>query len=314
MEAATGRQRHAHRPGTVKGRDSAVRLFLTFCNRIATNYKAIQYYHVCWYLEYLAGQGLAPASISNAVSHLRTYYLLAGLDTTPLHHFRVGLALRALSTTIRHVPVLRGPVSPDLLKSVIAAINEAQSPQAMRLALILMFVGFLRQSSVAPQSVSAYDSTRHLSASDLTLTPAGLRVAIKWTKTLQTSADATSILLPPTEDPLLCPVRAYCSYRDAFPSHQQQDAPLLRHSDGNALTVPFIRRQWNLLLKRVGASPATHSLHSLRKGGATYTYNVARADLNDVMTHGTWRSQAVRAYITPNQGPGNTVYQALQRL
>ena len=269
---------------------------------------------MCWYLEHLAQQGHAPASISNAVSHLRTYYQMAGLDTAPLHHFRVGLALRALHITIRHVPAQRGPVSPDLLKAVIAIMDGQPSSKATRLAFILMFTGFLRQSSVAPQSVAAYDPTRHLSAADLTLNPQGLRVAIKWTKTLQSAADATSILLPSTADPTLCPVTAYRSYRDDQRTSPAPDAPLLTHTDGNTLTVPFIRRQWAALIKQVGADPAQHTLHSLRKGGATFTYNVAKARLNDVMTHGTWRSQAVRSYIAPAQGPGNSVYQALQRL
>ena len=265
-------------------------------------------------MEHLAAQGHAPPSISNSISHLRTYYQLAALDTSPLHHFRVGLALRAISITIRHVPDSRDPVPPDLLRRVMADVHRLSSAPATRLALNLMFMGFLRQSSVAPQTVASYDHTRHLAVRDLHLSDHGLTVHIKWTKTLQSSAEATSILLPPTEDSLLCPVKAYAAYCEAAPTGRPPTSPLLVHDDGNTLTVPFIRRQWNELLKRDGADPARFSLHSLRKGAADYTYNVARADLNDVMTYGTWKSQAVRAYIKPQQGPTNTVYKALQRL
>ena len=311
---ATDRQRHAHRPGTIAGRESAVRLFLSFCDQLQINYKRLAFHHVCWYIEHMARQGHAPLSISNAISHLRTFYLLAGLDTQPLHHFRVGLALRAVATTVRHTPTPKDPVPPALLKRALEFLHKAQSPQATRLAIILMFMGFLRQSSVAPQSVAAYDHTRHLTASDLSLVPEGLVVHIKWTKTLQRSADATSILLPPTADTSLCPVRAYHLYRREVPAPSAPQSPLLVHADGNALTVPFIRKQWTLLLQLAGADPAKYSLHSLRKGAANYTYNEARADLNDVMTHGTWRSQAVRTYIKPHQGPQNSVYHALKRL
>ena len=218
-----------------------------------------------------------------------------------------------MATTIRHTPAPRAPVSPDLLKRILAAVSEVPSPSATRLAIILMYMGFLRQSSVAPQTVSAFDPTRHLTAGDLQVTPKGLQVHLKWTKTLQSSADATDILLPPTADSSICPLAAYQAYRLHQPA-TAPTAPLLVHGDGNTLTVPFIRRQWVHLVSRAGADPSAYSLHSLRKGAANYTYNVAKADLNDVMTHGTWRSQAVRTYITPQQGPTNSVYQALQRL
>ena len=311
---ATHRQKQAHRPGTIKGRDSAVRRFLEFCATTGLDYRRLKYFHICWYVEYMARQGSAPASISNTISHLRTYYQLAELPLQPLHHFRVGLALKAIATTIRHVPAHREPVSPELLKTAMARYYLMQSPEATRLALILMFMGFLRQSSVAPQSVNAYDPTRHLSSEDVTLIQAGISLNIKWTKTLQASADATHIVLPPTEDRSVCPVNAYREYQALSSSTPQKGAPLLTHKDGNTLTVPFIRRQWSYLLRQVGADPAHYSLHSLRKGAATFTYNVARADLNDVMNYGTWRSQAVRAYIKPSQGPTNTVYQALQSI
>ena len=183
----------------------------------------------------------------------------------------MGLALRAIHTTIRHVPTSRLPVTPALLKQALTHVHQCPSPEATKLGLLLMFMGFLRQSSVAPQSVSAYDPTRHLSASDLTPLPDGLRLNIKWTKTIQAAADATHLLLPPTADYVLCPVRAFAAYSRTAPSSSRTDAPLLRHSDGNTLTVPYLRRQWAALVRLAGWDPAVYTLHSLRKGAADYT-------------------------------------------
>ena len=239
---------------------------------------------------------------------------MCGLPTKALYHYRVGLALRAVGLTLRHVPTPGQPVPPQLLKDALANAHHLASPLPTKLGLLLMFMAFLRQSSVAPQSAAKFDPTRHLTDGDLVLTPQGLQVHVKWTKTLQTSADATSLLLPPTADAALCPLGALREYRDSMPSPPHPRAPLLVHQDGNTLTVPFLRRQWNLLLARIGQENRGYTLHGLRKGAAQYTYNVARADLNDVMTHGTWRSQAVRAYIKPAQAPSNSVYQALKRI
>ena len=239
---------------------------------------------------------------------------MAGINTRALNHPRVLLALRAISITIRHTPAPSDPVTPAVLRQALANINSAHSPEATHLAILLMYMGFLRQSSVAPQSVPTFDRTRHLTCDDISTSALGLLVHLKWTKTLQTSADATDLLLPPTSDPVLCPLSAMTRYEMATPRPASAGAPLLRHRDGNTLTVPFIRRQWNKLLETAGLNGARYTLHGLRRGAAQFTYNEARADLNDVMTHGTWRSQAVRSYIRPAQNTNNSVYRALQRL
>ena len=310
--AATDRQRWAHCPCTVKARESAVRLFLAFCQRIRVHYKTISHLHVCWYIEYLTYHNSSPASISNAVSHLRTFYTMAGLSNRPLFHNRVLLALRAISITLRHVPTPRDPVTPQLLKAALQNVDRLPNAPATCLALLLMFMGFLHQSWVAPPAVPKFDPTRHLTHGDITVGPTGLKVRIKWTKTLQSSADATSIILPATQDHAVCPVRAYRTYMNAFLIRPAPADPLLSHS--LTMTIPYIRRQWATLLAIIGKSTSQYSLHSLRKGAAQFTYNDCDADLNDVMHQGTWRSAAVRAYIRPDQSAHTSVHRALAQI
>ena len=120
--AATQRQKEAHRPGSTAGRASVVKQFVEFTGRLRINYKKPTFIHFCWYIEFLAAKNLTPGTISNHVSHLRTYYKLAGLDTSPLHHYRVSLALRAISTNVRHTPKSKDEVTPDLLRSIVAHI------------------------------------------------------------------------------------------------------------------------------------------------------------------------------------------------
>ena len=266
---------------------------------------------MCWFIEHLARGHYAPQSISNLISHLRTFYTLSSLNTQPWYHHRVGLALRAVATTIRHVPNPKDPVGPDLLRRAMANIHRIPSPEATRMAIYIMYFGFLRQSSLAPPSVAAYDPTRHLSGADVAIVHNGLTIKLKWSKTLQRSSDATDLLLPLTKDSSLCPVGAYRAYLAVAPGAPSPMAPLLRHADGNTLTVPFIRRQWAVLLSLIGADPVAYSLHSLRRGAASYTYNTCKAQLNDVMNQGTWRSSAVRAYIRPSSIKYNSVHKAL---
>ena len=42
--------------------------------------------------------------------------------------------------------------------------------------------------------------------------------------------------------------------------------------------------------------PSSHSFHAFRRSGATLAYNLD-VDLEKIKRHGTWRSEAVNAYI-----------------
>ena len=276
------------------------------------NYKRVTYYHVCWYLEQLALAAYTPGTISNTLSHLRTYYKLASLNAAPWHHYRVGLALRAITIMDRRPQNPKDTVTPRALRLALAHINILAHPQPVKLAVLLMFMAFLRQSNLAPPTVAKFDPTRHLRPMDVTVKDDTLSIKVKWTKTCQKASDAKTIIIPATSDEALCPVRAYKSYIHQY--SPPPAGPLLIYKDGNPMTVRYIANQWQILLKRAGLPHAAISLHSLRRGGAGYTYNQPDTDLNDVMTQGTWRSQAVREYIKPPDGVQNTVHRALRRL
>ena len=183
----------------------------------------------------------------------------------------------------------------------------------VKMAILLMFMGFLRQSSVTAQTVRAFDMTRHITTADVSVSPKGLHVKLKWSKTIQKASDAKSIIMPRTNDPELCPVRAHSAWMAVKPDTTPA-SPYLTFQDGNPLTTRAIARSWGEAVKAAGYDPKLISLHSLRRGGASFTYNDCRADLNDVMHQGTWRSMAVRDYIRPKDTTLNTVHDALKRV
>ena len=311
--SAAARQVAAHRPGTRAGRHSAVRLYLAFCANLGINHKRHTYIHVCWFIEYLAKYGYSPGAISNTVSHLRTFYKLAGLSTTQLQHYRVGLALRAAAMTIRRAGATKLPATPDVLRKALSCLHAVDYPRLVKAAIIMIFMGFLRQSSAAPPTVAAFDPSRHITRQDITIKPTGVLLNLKWTKTIQRATDAKKLWLPATTDPLLCPVRALNDYLQHAPAAPAL-SPFFSYPDGRPVTSRYLAKQWTVLLKEAGLPVMAYTLHSLRKGAASYAYNEAWATLNDVMTQGTWRSMAVRDYIKPPDAAHNSVHSALQRL
>ena len=276
-----------------------VKSFIQFCHQLSVSYKFINFSHVCWYLEFLAGRQCSAGTIANHLSHLRTFYRLAALPDAALHHYRVHLALRTLSTTVRRPSKQKEAVTPVILKAAMAFLPATPLGLRVKMALLLMFMGFLRQSSVTSVTATAFDPSRHITMSDVWTSPRGLHVRLKWSKTLQKSSDAKTLLLPPTQDPELCPVLTHQRLLSdvTLPSPA---SPYLAFQDGNPITTQTIARLWTTALSNTGYDPARLSLHSFRKGGASFTYNQCRADLNDVMQQGTWRSMAV-IYCPPGR-------------
>ena len=142
-------------------------------------------------------------------------------------------------------------MTPDVLRAAMHYIDEHHHP--LTLALILMFLGFLRQSSVTPHTQATFDPTSDLTRGDLSPTPQGLAVTIKWAKTIQKASDLKTVLLPKTKDPLLCPVTAYNALL-AYSGPAQPTSPLLTFKDGSTLTTRFIARRWTAALKVVDKS------------------------------------------------------------
>ena len=219
-----------------------------------------------------------------------------------------------MALNIRHAPLSKNPVTPHILRAALRHLPPKPSPIAVKQAILMMYIGFFRQSSLSPNTVASFDPTRHITCADVWPFQQGLHVRLKWTKTIQRSRDAKVILLPPITDQTLCPVKDHAIYEAARPPSTGPDAPYIAFGDGNPLTTRALARAWAHAVEKAGFSPSKISLHSLRRGGASFAYNVHRADLNDVMTQGTWRSMAVRDYIRPPDAQYNTVHEALQCL
>ena len=243
VQAATTRQRQAHRPGTSAGRASVVRGFLKFCKLAKTSHKRLGYFHICWYIEHLVEEGLTSGTISNHISHLRTFYKLSGIPDAPLYHYRVSRALRAVAMAVRKPSMSKLDVPPHILRKALACNIGRSEQEATTLAFIIMYVGFLRQSSIAPPTKQQYDPTRHPTRQDIRRVGHDLSLNVKWTKTLQRAGDAQTIRLSATKDPALCPVKALARYELVRPNPAPAE-PLLTYTDGNPITTGLLARRW----------------------------------------------------------------------
>ena len=205
----------------------------------------------------------------------------------------INNSLRPPSTTLTAIDI------PDLLALVSACENsEALSP--IKVAILFGFFGFLRVSNLAPPKVSEWDYTRHTAWSDVTPSASGVLFSLKWSKSRQHAHHPVSIPLPALANSPLCPLTAWRAYVRTLPPPQSPPFCPLLMSPGLTsripITIPQIRAMFHRVAALAGLSDRGHTPHSLRRGGATSSYQ-AGVDLQSIKTHGTWVSDAVNFYL-----------------
>lgn len=251
---------------------------------------------VCAYIEKLGERMRSPVTIKNYISGLSATYARMQLPTYPFTHTRVKRALIAVEKTIRHTPIPASCVTPELLKSVLYVLSSHHLFASLRLLFIMMFMSLLRQSNFISQSVQKFDSTRQLTKGDVSISPDGLIIRVKWEKNHQSITGASTILLPPTNDIYLCPVHAYRAMLTASLPHKSSQ-PLISYHDGNNMTVQFVRKVWRAAMSKLGKDPRSYTLHGLRRGGTTFLASVSKGARSELKHAGRWNSNVYRRYI-----------------
>jgi len=215
-------------------------------------------------------------------------------DTNPLSTDTNGASLlKATKTTIRRLTgpsVSKLPVLKTHLEQMVQRCTA--SPQDVRdmFMLLLMFVGFLRESEAVALKASNVWVQRLENGSD------ALYVVIKKSKTDQFGENAT-IVVASQPGSNLCPVMWY-------KAHTARRAPtstflfhsVVPHSVGKPLAKATSNHTIKRWLTHIGVDPRPFGSHSLRRGGTTAAAK-AKVRMHVIQRHGRWKSDAVYLYV-----------------
>lgn len=227
-----------------------------------------------------------------------------GIDISPFRAVNVIDFVQSIKTNIRHVPQRKLPVSYQMLVSIIESLYQDTEGPSIVFAVLIMYFLFLRQSNVCPRNKSMFDHTRHLTRSDLILRDDAIIVAVKWSKSRQTTV-AASLAAPALPGATTCPRQAYIRMLQHAPTTRATQA-LISFKDASPLPTSYLRKAWTSALARLGVTNNAYTLHSLRRGGATDAF-AAGASIQEIRNHGDWRSDAVYAYL-PNDPTSSRVF------
>ena len=172
------------------------------------------------------------------------------------------------------------------------------SPFTFKTIFLVTFFGFLRISNIAPHSYAQFDTSRHLTRSDVKFTKSGMRITLKWSKTMQTRDKVHIFTLPLLHPSPLCPV--YPSLKRALAHYKPPpEHPLfqVRIKDGyRVVTESRLRKTLSKLNVKLGFEPHHFCFHTFRRSGATCAYN-AHVPVQTIKSHGSWASHCVWTYI-----------------
>lgn len=300
LQRAAERQMHAWAPGTIANYTSSIRKYLRFCFDMGMTPIQPTYKNTCAYIEFLVHTTPSPKTVSNHISHLRTYLRKAQASTHEVDNHRVKWALIAVSKDSSYIPRIKLAFPVHLLQRMVKLLPDTNQGKITKTAVLILYYAALRQSEVMPYSSASYNPKRHLSRNDVTIMGQSVQIRIKHAKNLQTVYQQKTVILHSAPDPGLCVVNALREQYAITPTNHPDDPCLMFNHNRRPVTVEFVRRNWANHLISQGINVAPLSLHSLRKAAATAAHNEGCPEI-DIQTYGGWRSNAYRAYISPSQ-------------
>lgn len=287
----------ALRPGTRANHLTALRLYIDFAasHRLLYMYPTVS---SLWaFIHHLVVKYDNPNTILNYIASLASALKRLGVDITSFRSVNVYDFMLSIKTNIRHETTKRLPVSYQLLCRILQSIASDPEAPTVIFAIILMYFSFLRQSNLCPRNKAAFDTTRHLLRTDVLPRHDALIVAIKWTKTRQ-GRHSSSIAMPALPGAASCPLAAWGAMLAHSPTTRPLQ-PLFSFRDASPLPLSYLKRVWSKAISDLGIAHKLYTLHSLRRGGATDIYQSGTASIQEIQSHGDWRSDAVFAYL-PN--------------
>ena len=270
---ARQRRKQAWRPGTRKNLTSAQVTFFQFSVVFGVDPRKPSIDNIGAFVELLVRSDKAPGTIRNYISAIKQFYEEAGaIHLDPMFQSLVWKAMiRGLVLTARPRMDARAAMARPDLEAMVTRCNAERGLLPLKVALIFGYLGYLRISNLAPETLTSFDPSRATTWADIIPKKEGVMVLLKWTKTLQAQKGVTPVPLPALPGSILCPLAAWRQYVLALPDvSERASTPLLLSTSepsGTTITVSKLRAMFNSVADQVGLGKMGYTPHSLRRGG-----------------------------------------------
>jgi len=235
--------------------------------------------------------------IPSAVADLFRFENLSPTDDRALLRGTKDVIARKTKPSVPRKPISRA----QLLEMARVCKNDPTQVRDVFI-LLLMFLGFLRESEVvALQTDDVWIGRAPGQPLEV------VYMVIRKSKTDQTGENAT-ILLSACPGSDLCPVKWLRHHRRLQPSQGKHLFCAVKGANALSRRTPHqLVRKW---LQRIGVNPTGYGSHSMRRGGATAAVR-AKVQMHVVKRHGRWASDAVYLYVVDSDEGKLSLTQAI---
>ena len=249
------------------------------------------------FMEYLFQNLQSHRNIANYLAALRAYHIIHGLDTAPFKDEHMSLYLKSLKLQAPLAPSRHSPLDIHLLNKILQSCDMFRFPVIFNPLYLLCLFSFLWLSNILPYSVAAFDHTRQLARADYICTADGAVLLIKWSTTLQNRKDIVTISIPCLGDSSLCPIAALNRMIRLYPVSDNEPLFVIpRPQSLHPLTDSVARKHLKDISHHLGLA-STLTFRDFRRAGASWSFQNG-VSLEHIIKHGTWRSDAIWAYLS----------------
>ena len=293
----------AYAAGSQKSYFNKFNILLLFCAHFQIEAQSMNVNNIICFVQFLVDSRLSTPTIHTYISAIKSRLSSFGFDNSNWSHPRVILMLKACSRTVAIFKQPKHVLTPSTLTALIHRVSFHPQAPLFKALFLLAFHGFFRISNLLPTSQTTFQSHRHLVRGDVSITPPGVTVYLKWSKTMQANRDSRLIPLAAIPGSPLCPLQAILQINQFCPVPDQ--CPMFSYMNKGKLVIisqTQARRVLKQTLQFLGLDPANYGFHTFRRSGASLAFSL-NIPVDHIKAQGTWTSDAVWAYLSTNHYP-----------
>ena len=287
---------HSVKESTKKNLLTHLTAYQKFCDRYLINYFPCDNKQLCRFGQHLSDSFESPDAVGNYISGIRTCLAMLGVTVPDVNDRQMKMFTAGLKRIMPHAVKQAEPITPLILMRLSKVVNYKDR---VEMATLLGFYLFLRKSNLVPDTMTTFNKDQQFCRGDVNLlgTDKAMMIEIRWSKTIQHKQKILRLPVLPANNRAICPVYWMHHMVSSIPAQPHQPTftvitqPAVLALLANQLVYRL--RKW---LKLIGMEAALFSLHSLCRGGATFTY---QSDIEGEMIKllGEWASDTYKRYI-----------------
>jgi hypothetical protein len=265
------------------------------------------------YTAFLAKKML-PGTVASYLNVVRILHVEAGFANPLDGNYELAMLKRGIKRVKGVPPVQKLPITLDILLKVHPSVDmSVPSELAFWATCLLVFFGFLRKSTLLPASPS-FCVGKILTRGDIVdMGFESFTLVVRNSKVIQFGQKILTLPYFRSSNFRLCPIRAVLAHFGASPLSLNR--PLFNYLKGGVEVFyshgAFIGRLKQGLVS-AGVDHTQYSAHSLRRGGASFAYEIGLSPLQ-IKQRGDWASSAYERYVFVSKNALDQVAIALSK-